>query len=405
MTRKQDKIGEPFSQPSILLLVPEMYTAHGGVQVYMRRLAEILFGYGLGRGRLLDCVSLTDSEFREEQHFQQVIYNAFVGTRGSKPAFSWRTIQVAWKHKPQIAVIGHIGLVPIGWCLKLLGLIRSYVLVLHGTEAWQKVDTLDRLAAKRAARIVSTTRYTAKEFSRCNGIPLQRFHIIPLATTDSPAGGLSSGRVESKGGLNVLTVSRLTRYTRYKGIDTLIDALARARAANAAVRLTIVGDGDDLPWLRNQVAELGLGGQVLFRGAVSDRELANLYRECDVFAMPSKGEGFGIVFLEAMRYGKPCIGGNHGGTPEVIDDQSDGFLVEHGDVDRLTQSLLELAGNPGLRIVMGERARRKVEKKFLFPRMRDDWYSLLSEILLTPKERDDTDQRSVPVQAGTSVRC
>lgn len=379
--------------PFILLLVPEIYGAYGGVQTYMRRLAEILSGYCQNRGPILDCLSLADTECRQEQHTQPVAYNAFFGARADKMMFGWRAVQVARRRRPQIAVIGHIGLVPVGWALKLFGLVRSYILVLHGTEAWHKVGSLDRLASRRAARIVATTEYTAQEFSKHNGVSLERFRIIPLAITDTATDRLSA--VDAGAGLKVLTVSRLNRYTRYKGIDELIEALARVRTVNASISLTIVGDGDDVPRLRSRVAVLGLTDQVSFRGAVTDSELAHLYRECDVFAMPSKGEGFGIVFLEAMRQGKPCIGGNHGGTPEVIDDRSDGFLVEHGDVDGLTRCLLELVENPALRSEMGERARLKVQNKFSFSRMRSNWYSLLAETLAVSEERCDAVQKIV----------
>jgi glycosyltransferase involved in cell wall biosynthesis len=80
--------------------------------------------------------------------------------------------------------------------------------------------------------------------------------------------------------------------------------------------------------------------------------------------MPSKKEGFGIVFLEAMRSGKPCIGGNHGGTPDVIEHGKSGFLVEYGNIDELANQIRVLADDPALRQTMGERGRALVADKF-----------------------------------------
>jgi glycosyltransferase involved in cell wall biosynthesis len=352
----------------------------------MMRLAEILSEYRPDGCRVLDCVSLADAECKQERHAQPVAYHAFVGARKGKAAFGLKALRVALRRRSQLAVVGHIGLVPVAWCLQGVGLIRSYILVLHGTEAWQRVGRLDRLASEHAKWIVSTTRYTGQEFCRYNDIPLDRVRVIPLAIADTSVDLVSRNSVSARGDLKVLTVSRLHRSARYKGIHTLIDAVARARMANAPISLTIAGGGDDVPLLREQVVALGLSAYVSFQGTVTDDALANLYQTCDVFAMPSKGEGFGIVFLEAMRYGKPCIGGRHGGTPEVIDDGLDGFLVEHGDVDQLTRCLLELSGNPALRNEMGERARRKVQNRFLIAHMRDNWFSLLEEALSAPRD-------------------
>ena len=121
--------------------------------------------------------------------------------------------------------------------------------------------------------------------------------------------------------------------------------------------------------------------------AVPDEKLCLLYQECDVFAMPSSKEGFGIVFLEAMRHGKPCIGGNHGGTPEVIDHGVDGYLVNYGDVAQLTRYVVELSQNADLRRDMGLKGYQKVKAGYLFPHMRDNWFSLLNQAVLACRGR------------------
>jgi len=97
--------------------------------------------------------------------------------------------------------------------------------------------------------------------------------------------------------------------------------------------------------------------------------------------MPSKKEGFGIVFLEAMRYGKPCIGGNYGGTPEVITHGVDGYLVNYGDVDQLVRYLVEFSQRPEIRRGMGLKGYEKVKARYLFSHMRDKWFALLDELI------------------------
>jgi len=86
----------------------------------------------------------------------------------------------------------------------------------------------------------------------------------------------------------------------------------------------------------------------------------------EVFALPSRGEGFGFVYLEAMARGKPVIGGAHGGAPEVIADGETGYLVQHGDPVQLATSIDALLANPDVAKHMGSRGRERVEREFRF---------------------------------------
>jgi glycosyltransferase involved in cell wall biosynthesis len=261
-----------------------------------------------------------------------------------------------------------------------MGLAKSYALVLHGTEAWTRASLTLRIAASGARFIIATTRFTAAEFARCNGCDYQNIYILPLGLKESslpeePAAS-SIGPV-----FKVLTVGRFSAGERYKGADTLIRVMAVAKQTEIAMSLTIVGGGDDLPRLRELSRALGVNDRVTFLNSVSEQQLQERYRDCDVFAMPSRSEGFGIVFLEAMRWGKPCIGGNHGGTPEVITDGHDGFLVEFGDVNTTFDRLSQLASNPDLRRQMGANARRTVASRFLFPHLRQRWWTFVDSAL------------------------
>lgn len=364
---------------SILLLAPQLYGAPGGIQVYMRRLREILTMYGEIRGYQLHSLSLVDVEEQKDLHHRSVEQGVFVGCRGKKVLFTLRAICTAWRYPADLVIVGHIGQVPVAWLMRKLGLIQSYILVLYGLEAWKRAEWFDMWGVQGATCIVAITKHTAQEFCKRNGVPLNRVQVIPPTLAEEkievPCGG--QGLRDS---LSILTVGRLSA-GEYKGIDTLINAVERARSKGAKVHLDVVGDGDDLPRLLELVSGMNLNGCVAFLGAISDESLQQRYQECDVFAMPSKWEGFGIVFLEAMRYGKPCIGGNHGGTPEVIAHGVDGYLVDHGNVERLADYLIEFSSKPGLRGEMGLRGHEKVRAEYLFWHMRANWFSLLDGLL------------------------
>ena len=312
------------TQKSILFLAPQLYGSPGGVQTYMRRLREILTIYSKIRGFRVHCISLVDAREERELHPPRAQQGTFMGCAGKKLIFVLNAFGCTTRHSDTLMVVGHLGQAPVALVLKKLGLIQSYILVLHGIEAWDRATWLDRQAARGASCIVATTQYTACEFGKHNDISIERFRIIPVSLAeekiDPPPD--NQGNI---GEIRVSTVARLSSGDRDKGIDTLIQAVAKVRSNGLRVHLTVVGDGDDLRRLKEMAMELGLDSQTAsFLGFVSDKKLQSLYKECDVFALPSKKEGFGIVFLEAMRFAKPCIGGNHGGLPEVITHGVDG---------------------------------------------------------------------------------
>ncbi|HVU34447.1 MAG TPA: glycosyltransferase family 4 protein, partial [Opitutaceae bacterium] len=138
----------------------------------------------------------------------------------------------------------------------------------------------------------------------------------------------------------ILAVTRLTYADRYKGIEHLIEAMPRIRAGIPAATLRIVGRGDDLPRLKQRTAELGLEDVVEFTGYVDDTRLAVEMGSCRLFALPSRKEGFGLVFLEAMAHGRPCLGARAGGVPEVITPET-GLLAEYGDVPGIADAAIE----------------------------------------------------------------
>lgn len=366
----------------LLLLTPEIYSLNGGIQRYMRRLAEIMADYAERDGDTqgIVCHSLLDSSHPQPLHDRPVAFRELRGAEGNKIRFVLQAIALGWRHRPRLAVVGHHGILPVAWLLKKLGLLDSYALVLHGIEAWRRVPWLDRVAVRGATAMVATTRYTAHEFATLNGASEDKIAILPLAVGEDDIPAENGAPRPANGSMSILTVGRLTEWDRFKGFDMLVESVGHARREGADLRLTVVGTGSDLHYLQDLTRERGLTDTVAFLGSVSDTELARQYRECDVFAMPSKKEGFGIVYLEAMRYGKPCIGGNHGGVPEVIDHGVNGFLVEHGEVEQLGKVLVDLWRDPEMRVRMGQNAAEKVRNHFLVSHMRAGWFAFFDSL-------------------------
>lgn len=177
----------------------------------------------------------------------------------------------------------------------------------------------------------------------------------------------------------VLTVCRLFAA---KGAGDLVRVLGRLTPEHPDARLLIVGDemdGGFVLELRRLIDELGLTDRVTLTGRRTD--VPALMAGCDVFAMPSLGEPFGLVFAEAMAMERPVVALDSGGTPEVVVHGSTGLLSEPGDLDGLTANLAALLADPARRSRMGALGRRRVEERFTIRRMADDVATVYREIM------------------------
>ena len=148
-----------------------------------------------------------------------------------------------------------------------------------------------------------------------------------------------------------MTVSRLASSERYKGHDRVIRSLPQVLLHHPEAIYLIVGDGDDRPRLEALASEFAVQDKVRFAGPVAGEELPDYYRLADVLVMPSTGEGFGIVFLEAMACAIDVIGGNKDGSIDPLGDGAVGSAIDPEDseelVSAISAALRRPAGNVG----------------------------------------------------------
>jgi phosphatidylinositol alpha-1,6-mannosyltransferase len=227
-----------------------------------------------------------------------------------------------------------------------------------------------RNALRKADLVLSPSRTTADFVESLQGVSARKLRVLPWAL--DPDFETVNAAADSKlpeafpNGPVILSVGRWVTTERYKGMDTLILALPRLLLRWPTLQLVLVGAGDDHQWLETIARESGVRLHVHFLRGLSYGELSACYAAADIFALPSRGEGFGFVYLEAMARGKPVIGGAHGGAPEVIQDGVTGYLVQHGDSVQLATSIDAILANPELAQKMGQRGRERVEREFRF---------------------------------------
>ncbi|HEX3118070.1 MAG TPA: glycosyltransferase family 4 protein [Candidatus Acidoferrum sp.] len=352
----------------IIGLFPELDSA-GGIQRAGRHLAAVISEFAESRKMECRLLSLNDSP---ELHRMSVGDREFVftGSERAKGRFAATALRSARRHA-KLVVAGHPFLAPVAQGMRIAAPRMKSIVVAHGIEVWDPLSPLRRRALRRATTILTPTQDTADHVATQQQIPRDRIRVLPWAL-DPDFENLAVATAQSSLPLNypagrvILTVGRWQANERYKGMDTLITALPRLLQDWPDLQLVAVGDGDDRDWLEQMAKSSGVHGHVHFYTGLTSAELAACYSACEIFALPSRGEGFGLVYLEAMARGKPVIGGAHGGTPEVIDDGKTGYLVQHGDVPQLATSIETLLSDPALGREMGARGRERVNREFKF---------------------------------------
>jgi phosphatidylinositol alpha-1,6-mannosyltransferase len=268
---------------------------------------------------------------------------------GGKVAFMMRVATLLYHTGPvDLLVCGHLNLLPAAWLLSRIRGARL-ALIIHGIEAWQQPSRkpLTRLLARTLDAFISVSRHSAERFVSWSKVPMERAFILPNCVDlsrfrpqrrDSALVGrygLGSSRV-------ILTVGRMASQERYKGFDEVLDVLPSLLSQFPNLKYLLIGDGPDRPRLEAKVAALGLSGSVIFTGYISESDKVAHYNLADAYVMPSMGEGFGIVLIEAAACGVPVIGSRMDGSCEALLSGRLGRLVDPQNRNELVHALMEV---------------------------------------------------------------
>jgi glycosyltransferase involved in cell wall biosynthesis len=249
---------------------------------------------------------------------------------------------------------------------------RPYAVFLHGGEV--RAPALNRARARvlqHADARLANSRHTARNaVASCPDIGI--VNICPLALLpEPPAEAPDTALLDAVGDGYALIVARMNADERFKGHDELLEAWGAVRGAVPGARLVVVGGGDDADRLERKSADLGLVASVRFAGRVSDATLAELRRRAAFFVMPSSSEGFGLVYLEAMRDSLACIGCRCDAAAEIIIDGVTGLLVPNDDRQALSAAVARLFLEPELARRMGMSGRERAEREYTLQRFQE----------------------------------
>ena len=257
-----------------------------------------------------------------------------------------------------LAVVMHLHLAPLAVPLVKRG--AHLAVFLHGIEAWVPLGGLRTRALEHSGFVLANSHHTIQRFKKAN--PGFADTAIRLCLLGVPESAFEATHPVVSQPF-ALIVGRLSSQERYKGHDTLLQLWREAMKVCPAGRLVIVGDGDDRARLEKRAKELAVADAVSFLGKVTGEQLESLYRDCSFFVMPSSEEGFGLVFLEAMRAGKACIAGK-GAAEEVVEQGATGVVVPSHDRTALLAAITRLFRDAELCEQMGHAGRERYRAHF-----------------------------------------
>lgn len=352
----------------VLILTPPLQGA-GGVQNYTRTLVAA-FQEVLGADNARVVAVSGEPEARDDGGFALPLR--------VKIRFAASALAAAISWSPDLIVCAHIGVAPAGLLIQKFTRVPYWV-VLHGIEVWAELPPGKRSALGAAECLVSVSLFTLDATIARHSLHEPRALILPPTL---PKGQAPSPRSDGEGSQNsqrpiVLTVGRISASERYKGHEVMLAAWPLVLRQVPTAEYWIVGGGDDRTRLESRAQELGIAPSVRFAGSVSAEQLGVCYDNCCVFAMPARteldahsprGEGFGIVFLEAMVRSKPVVGPRIGAPAEFIRSGEHGLLVDPASAKEVAAALIELLEDPARARRMGEAGREWVLSEFSFER-------------------------------------
>jgi len=262
-------------------------------------------------------------------------------------------------YKPDFILCNHVNFTPLAYFYKKI-FKANYGFIAYGIEVW---NLKNHLGLTNTNFIVSLSRYTKNKILENNKNFNFDIQIInPAVETEKFKPLNSREEVLAKYNLPsdqkiILTICRFDKSEKYKGYDKVIETLPKVLDKIRNIIYVLVGEGNDIDDLNMLIEELNLKEKVYFLGSIKNDLIPQILSIADVFVMPSKGEGFGIVFIEALACGVPVIAGNKDASIEALLGGELGILVDPDNIDEIAEAIIK--------VLKGEAPKRLYDKNYL----------------------------------------
>jgi phosphatidyl-myo-inositol dimannoside synthase len=377
-----------------LLICTGAYQTDGGIAAVNRLTIQAIVEEGIS----LDVFSLVEEKVEiTSNHFsleKLIRYQAFGGKKHLFILAVWRAL---FQNFYDFVIVDHVNLAsilaPLVWLKRC-----KYIVWLCGIEVFSpRPDFQGKLGLRGASNCLAISDFTRQSvISRFPELmitvcdlaldPIR--HSLPLELSQPARSGppivlqASDGSPLELGDQVILNVGRMTAGDRYKGQESLIRAFPLVYEKHPGAQLVLAGQGEDMPRLKNITSMLAptVQRRIFFPGYVSVDMLDLLYRNCYIFAMPSIGEGFGLVYLEAMMRAKACLGARVDATPFVVRDGLTGRLVDNPkSPEQVADAVNWFLSHPEETNRMGSTGYDLVRSYYMFPHFQQRfWKAILA---------------------------
>ena len=334
-----------------MLFTLQTFSTTGGIQKMTRTLAHSLHQVSVNNGWDFNLWSVYDTD--ADLLPQYLPKNNFKGF-GSKLSF----IIKALKSAPQfdMVIISHINLAIVGRAIKFINPKCKIWLIAHGIEVWRQLSPGKTRFLKNCDKVICVSNFTKQEVitkhqvepARCEVLNnvVDPFMKLPANFTKPPYLLNRYGLVNNSPVL--FTLTRLNTAEQYKGYEQVIKVVSNLKHAFPAIKYVISGASDltEESRVKKIIAEYEVEEQVILTGFVNEDELADHFLMADLFVLPSRNEGFGIVFIEALACGLPVVCGNVDGSVDAIKNGALGRAVNPDDLTELETTLANCLNEP-----------------------------------------------------------
>lgn len=335
-----------------LFLTLRTFSATGGIEKVCRILGKALYEESIEKDGLLQVCSMYD----EQQDAWNNMYfpsDNFQGFGIQKIRFI-KEMVMAGRGFDRV-VMSHINLLPVGWMIKKLSPHTGIILLAHGIEIWYPLPERKRRMLRGCDRIIAVSNYTKNTISKEHGIALEKISVLnncldpflPVPSLLKKKNGLLHKYGFSETDTILMTLTRLASRERYKGYDKVITAIAGLKMRYPGIKYFIAGryDSHEKAYVEDLLKDLNIQDTVVMPGFIPEEELEAHFAMSDIYVMPSRKEGFGIVFIEAMYYGLPVIAGNIDGSADALLNGELGQLVHPEKVSEIADAIANVINN------------------------------------------------------------
>ncbi|MFC1812277.1 glycosyltransferase family 4 protein [Thermodesulfobacteriota bacterium] len=377
---EKNKLTNKYKIPKVLFCAVDLCRITGGITV----LARLIFR------------SLTDMHLRGKIKLQAQVLNESGPDPNDELMQDFKEISIRWcsesrvrftmgilTSKPDLVIFDHAG--PSKSAKMLPAFVRpSYCVFIHGVEIDEQARPDYTKALEGATLLIANSNYTKSRVHKL-GTNLPKIEVCRPGldyNEKKTDGNIDTPLLSNIGSHAILIVGRMDASQCHKGHDYLIECMPEIIDQVPDAQLIIVGDGDDMERLKQKAETSGIKNSIFFTGRVSNDVLHALYEKCAVFVMPSKGDGFGFVYLEAMSHKKPCIGLLNSAAAEIIEHKVTGLLIDRDQKDEMTASIASLLKDTPLREKMGKAGFQRLHTIFLYEHFNRRLNATLGEVLL-----------------------